>query len=290
MKQNERSLYRTGQFAEKAGVTKRTLRYYDRLGLLKPEHRTESGQRLYSEDDFVRLQQIVTLKFVGFSLEQIRKIIDSHDIDLAALLSMQREWMEGKLRHLQLAIQAIKDAERAIRQEAGDVADKFQRIIGVIEMQSHDWLNEFIAAAISGREEAAKAIKAANPGLAGRSIHAAAVLGDAETVRAMLERDASLAVQKGGPEHWEPLLYLSFSCFLKNPDNSERFAQTAQLLLDRGANPNAYCLQKDDPLGRKLSALYGVVGIANNAVVGKVLLEIRGGHQCDHRFFPQTRL
>ena len=51
-----------GEVAALAGVTVRALHHYDRLGLLKPARRTAAGYRVYSESDFARLQQIVTLK------------------------------------------------------------------------------------------------------------------------------------------------------------------------------------------------------------------------------------
>jgi DNA-binding transcriptional MerR regulator len=69
-------MYRVSDFAEKAGVTVRTLHHYDRLGLLKPSGRTEAGYRLYGERDFARLQQIVTLKFIGLPLRQIKDLLD----------------------------------------------------------------------------------------------------------------------------------------------------------------------------------------------------------------------
>lgn len=68
-------MYRVSDFAEKAGITVRTLHHYDRLGLLKPSGRTEAGYRLYGERAFARLQQIVTLKFIGLPL-RARKLAE----------------------------------------------------------------------------------------------------------------------------------------------------------------------------------------------------------------------
>lgn len=134
-------------------------------------------------------------------------------------------------------------------------------------------LYEFLAAAISGNEEQAGNILSADQELPKSSIYAAAALGEAGIIQDMLMQDASLAMKPGGPEQWEPLLYLSFSCFLADPRNNERFAQSAKLLLDYGANANAFILPKDDPCERKLSALYGAAGVAGNAAVAQVLLE-----------------
>ena len=63
---------KVGDLAKQTGVSVRTLHYYDEIGLLSPSHRTEVGYRLYSKDDIIRLQQIVSLKQIGFSLEEIR--------------------------------------------------------------------------------------------------------------------------------------------------------------------------------------------------------------------------
>lgn len=136
-----------------------------------------------------------------------------------------------------------------------------------------DRLFDFLTAAVSGNADKAEMILVANKELPQSSIYAAVVTGEVEIVQEMLKQDTSHATKPGGPEYWEPILYLSFSCFLKNPPHNERFVQTAKLLLAHGANANAYTLQKDDSYNRKLSSLYGVIGIAGNAEVAKVLLE-----------------
>ena len=70
----DKRLYRTGQFARKASVSISTLRYYDKEGLLAPTEYSESGYRLYTDEDLVNLQQILALKFLGFSLDEIKAL------------------------------------------------------------------------------------------------------------------------------------------------------------------------------------------------------------------------
>ncbi|MGV0028295.1 MerR family transcriptional regulator [Phormidesmis priestleyi] len=67
---------KVGDLAKQTGVSVRTLHYYDEIGLLSPSHRTEAGYRLYDETDIIRLQQIVSLRQIGFSLEQIRECLE----------------------------------------------------------------------------------------------------------------------------------------------------------------------------------------------------------------------
>ena len=66
--------YSSGEFAKKANVSVRTIRYYDQQNILKPSLLTEEGVRFYTDSDFTRLQQILLLKYLGFSLEEIKNM------------------------------------------------------------------------------------------------------------------------------------------------------------------------------------------------------------------------
>lgn len=71
---NEKT-YKIGQLAELTGLTQRTIRYYDELGLLKTSSRTQGGQRIYSDSDLLYIKRIMELKSLSFSLEEIKTII-----------------------------------------------------------------------------------------------------------------------------------------------------------------------------------------------------------------------
>ena len=92
--------YQAIEFAQLAGVTVRTLHHYDRIGLLKPSGYTNAGYRLYGKRDLVRLQQIVTLKFIGFSLTQIKNLLNSNSFDLQVALTQQKEIIAEKRQQL----------------------------------------------------------------------------------------------------------------------------------------------------------------------------------------------
>lgn len=72
-------MYSIGKIAKEVNITIRTLRYYDEIKLLKPSHVSHSGYRYYTEEDILRLQRILTLKKLGFNLEQIKIIIDQQE-------------------------------------------------------------------------------------------------------------------------------------------------------------------------------------------------------------------
>ena len=66
--------YSSGQFARMANVSVRTIRFYDKQNILKPSYVTPAGARFYTDSDFARLQQILLLKYLGFSLDDIREM------------------------------------------------------------------------------------------------------------------------------------------------------------------------------------------------------------------------
>jgi DNA-binding transcriptional MerR regulator len=137
-------MYRVSDFAEKAGVTVRTLHHYDRLGLLKPSGRSEAGYRLYGERDFARLQQIVTLKFIGLPLRQIKDLLDRSDLDLADTLRLQRRMLLEKRLQVDAAIQAIEEAERSLKSSRAPDLAALKKIIEVMERQNAmEWTKKY---------------------------------------------------------------------------------------------------------------------------------------------------
>ncbi|MXQ53268.1 MerR family transcriptional regulator [Shimazuella alba] len=72
-------MHNIGKISKTLDITIRTLRYYDEIDLLKPSHISEAGYRYYSEEDILQLQRILTLKKLGFHLEQIKTILTKQD-------------------------------------------------------------------------------------------------------------------------------------------------------------------------------------------------------------------
>ena len=69
------------EVSELAGVSVRTLQYYDKIGLLSPTMRSDAGYRLYDDADLARLQQILLFRELEFPLKEIKRIIESPDFD-----------------------------------------------------------------------------------------------------------------------------------------------------------------------------------------------------------------
>lgn len=108
--------YSSGQFAKLANVSVRTIRFYDKQDILKPSFINESGARFYTDVDLARLQQILLLKYLGFSLSDIREmtIKDSDYHLMLNSLSLQRKLIEDRIEQMQLVKLAIDDTMKNI--------------------------------------------------------------------------------------------------------------------------------------------------------------------------------
>ncbi len=121
----------------------RTLRFYDRVGLLSPSARTEAGYRLYTDADLVRLQQILALKFMGFSLDEIKAILGAPPLGLRETLAQQRAMLRDRRAQLDAIIKAVEQAEDVVAE--GDFNwDTIVNVIRAIQMdQNNDWAKQY---------------------------------------------------------------------------------------------------------------------------------------------------
>ena len=99
--------YTVHKLAELAGVTARTLRYYDAIGLLEPDSVNKSGYRLYGQASLARLQQILFYRELEFPLDEIKRIMAAPDFDRLAALEEQKRLLERKRRRLAGLVAAI---------------------------------------------------------------------------------------------------------------------------------------------------------------------------------------
>ncbi|UII57762.1 MerR family transcriptional regulator [Cytobacillus spongiae] len=101
--------YQIGTFAKMTGMTVRALHYYDEIGLLKP-HLADNGRRFYDDVHFIPLQKIVTLKFLGFPLDQIKETLQNEHWKLRDSFIFQRKIVEEKRKQLDHMLKALDHA------------------------------------------------------------------------------------------------------------------------------------------------------------------------------------
>ncbi|HZC19507.1 MAG TPA: MerR family transcriptional regulator [Rubrobacteraceae bacterium] len=99
-----KELARVGEVAERLGVSPRTIKYYEELGLIEPEARSPGGFRLYGEEDVRRLERVLRMKGIGYSLAAIRELLAVRDAAQEA----------DKATVLRTAAERLKDREREV--------------------------------------------------------------------------------------------------------------------------------------------------------------------------------
>lgn len=100
--------YTVNKLAGISGVTTRTLRYYDEIGLLKPARINSSGYRIYGRNEVHRLQQILFFRALDITLDEIKLIMMSEDFDEVKILNTHYEKLMSKRAHLDLLINNVK--------------------------------------------------------------------------------------------------------------------------------------------------------------------------------------
>ncbi|MDK3160728.1 MerR family transcriptional regulator [Kamptonema cortianum] len=101
------SMYTVKQISDLAGVSVRTLHYYDEIGLLHPSAVGENGYRYYDDDALMQLQQILFYREIGLELAHIRDLLHRPDFDVREALRTHRTVLEGKIRRYQSLIDTI---------------------------------------------------------------------------------------------------------------------------------------------------------------------------------------
>lgn len=110
--------YTVHQLAQLAGISVRTLHYYDQIGLLEPTGIEENGYRYYESAELAKLQQILFFKELDFTLEEIKQIINAPNFDRLAALEEQKKLLEleqkrltGVIKTIDKTIQTLKGGE-----------------------------------------------------------------------------------------------------------------------------------------------------------------------------------
>ncbi len=129
--------YTSGEFAKKASVSIRTIRYYDKQGLLKPASMSAGGYRLYTDSDFAKLQKILSLKYLGFSLDEIRSItINDKDHDyVGESIKLQLSLIRKRIEHLKLVEQTLTETSKLVEDHQAADWNKILHLIHITNME-----------------------------------------------------------------------------------------------------------------------------------------------------------
>lgn len=129
------------------GISIRTLRYYDEIGLLKPARVTEAGYRLYDDQELQKLQEILFYKELEIPLSDIKKIMENPKYDKQKALAVQKSLLERKRNRLNGIIELIDDVMKGVNTMSfgAFTEEDVKKIIDhSLELQSQESLNAII--------------------------------------------------------------------------------------------------------------------------------------------------
>lgn len=130
-------MFTVKQLADLAGVTNRTLHYYDEIGLLQPSSYGDNGYRYYGEQALYRLQQILFYRELDLSLTEIKTILDRPDFDLLEALQGHRRALTARAQRIQRLIQTV---DKTIQHLQGEIEmDKLEFYEGFDEEKQKEY-------------------------------------------------------------------------------------------------------------------------------------------------------
>ncbi|HKI01697.1 MAG TPA: MerR family transcriptional regulator [Thermoanaerobaculia bacterium] len=126
--------WKVGELAKRTGVSVRTLHYYDELGLLVASHHTAAGYRLYTGADLIRLQQIKSLRNLGYSLEEIRQFLSRPNVSPEGVLQLQIARLKEQIGLQQSLCDRLEGIALRWRSDEMVSTEEFLKIIEVTNM------------------------------------------------------------------------------------------------------------------------------------------------------------
>jgi len=133
-----KSVMKVGDLARRCGVSVRTLHYYEQIGLLCPSGKTAAGHRIYSAPDVVRLQQVVSLKQLGMSLDEVQKCLSQPRWSALRILKLQIRRLRNRIENEQrLCLRLERLAERYRFRGSVSLSELAQTIKEIVMFDKH---------------------------------------------------------------------------------------------------------------------------------------------------------
>lgn len=127
--------WKVGDIAKLTGLTVRTLRFYDQIGLFSPSGQTESGHRLYNELDLSRLHQILSLKELGLSLEEIKSAINGGQISPLEIVGLQIDQINEQIKLQQKLLEQLRYVSKLMQGKAELTVEDFTSLLQAMKMR-----------------------------------------------------------------------------------------------------------------------------------------------------------
>ncbi|MFF2886006.1 MerR family transcriptional regulator [Paenibacillus sp. NPDC057967] len=126
--------WKVGDLAKLTGLTVRTLRFYDQIGLFAPSGQTESGHRQYNELDLSRLHQILALKELGLSLEEIKSVLNGGQISPLEIVELQIDQINEQIKQQQKRLEQLRYVSKLMQDKAELTVEDFTSLLQAMKM------------------------------------------------------------------------------------------------------------------------------------------------------------
>lgn len=130
-----KSQWKVGDLAKLTGLTVRTLRFYDQIGLLTPSGQTEAGHRLYHELDLSRLHQILSLKELGLTLEEIKSALNGGRISPIEIVELQIEQIKEQMKLQQKLLDELRYVSKLMQGKAELTVEDFTNLLQAMKVR-----------------------------------------------------------------------------------------------------------------------------------------------------------
>lgn len=153
--ENQDPLFTISEFSRRARITVRTLRFYEEIGLLIPAQKNASGHRLYGLTELAKLQQIQSLKFLGYSLQDIKNLIgnDTDAFKLEKSLPLQHKFLTEKRDELNRAIEAVERVQSIMKEGKPLTWPVLSSLLFQMEHEEDqkEWVKEYFSESIANQ-------------------------------------------------------------------------------------------------------------------------------------------
>lgn len=135
--------WKVGQLAKLTGLTVRTLRYYDQIGLFSPSDYSQSGHRLYNKQDLSKLQKILSLKHIGLALEDIQTYLsNSFSFNASEILSIQITRLQEDIQKQQDLLNELTNALALTQSQQALSVEELTKLLGVMKMNKEKYFSK----------------------------------------------------------------------------------------------------------------------------------------------------
>lgn len=141
-----KQLWKVGDLAELTGLTLRTLRFYDQIGLFSPSAHSDSGHRLYNQADLSRLQQILSLKELGLSLEEIKSVVTGGHFSPLQIVSLQIARLKETIQMQQKLLAGLESVSELMLLKQPVTVEDFTKLLEMMKKSQEKvilerWMN-----------------------------------------------------------------------------------------------------------------------------------------------------